>query len=95
MLKLNWIVIIVVAVALCSACGKQAKPIETSASSSASAIGEPAFKIAEEQRRALEAAKQVEQDLQKAADQQKRAIEVATEAATETATETASQVGTR
>lgn len=91
MLKLNWIVITVVAVALCSACGKQAKPIETSASSSASAIDEPAFKIAEEQRRALEAAKQVEQDLQKAADQQKRAIE----AATETATETASQVGTR
>lgn len=91
MLKLNWIVITVVAVALCSACGKQAKPIETSVSSSASAIDEPAFKIAEEQRRALEAAKQVEQDLQKAADQQKRA----TEAATETATETASQVGTR
>ncbi|WP_395006320.1 hypothetical protein [Undibacterium sp.] len=80
--KLNWkfgsVIFSVIVVALCSACGKQAKPIPTSTSSSASAIEEPAFKIAEEQRRALEKAKQVEQDLQKAADQQKRAIEAAT-----------------
>jgi predicted HNH restriction endonuclease len=78
MQKSNWKLIPVIAVVLCSACNKQAAPIPTSASSSAKAIEEPAFKIAEEQRRALEKAKQVEQDLQKAADQQKRAIEAAT-----------------
>ncbi len=68
---------------LVSACGKKQHAPVTSASSAASIDeknGEPAFKIAPEQRQALEKAKQLEKDLQRAADQQKRAIEAATNA---------------
>jgi hypothetical protein len=78
MSTLNWKWIPIFAFVLCSACGKQTKRSEVSVNASATAIEEPAFKIAEEQRKALDQAKQVEQNLQKAADQQRRAIEAAT-----------------
>lgn len=77
MSTLNWKWIPIFAFVLCSACGKQTKRSEASVNASVSAIEEPAFKIAEEQRKALDQAKQVEQNLQKAADQQRRAIETA------------------
>ncbi|MBR7748431.1 hypothetical protein [Undibacterium baiyunense] len=84
--KLNWLLLSIFVVVLCSGCGKSAKSssaaVESSATTasaaSASAVDEPAFKIAEEQRKALEQAKQLEQDLQNAADKQKREIEAAT-----------------
>jgi membrane protein required for beta-lactamase induction len=83
--KLNWLLLSIFVVVLCSGCGKSAKSsaaVESSATTasaaSASAAEEPAFKIAEEQRKALEQAKQLELDLQNAADKQKREIEAAT-----------------
>lgn len=83
--KLNWLLLSIFVVVLCSGCGKSAKSsaaVESSATTasaaSASAVDEPAFKIAEEQRKALEQAKQLEQDLQNAADKQRREIEAAT-----------------
>lgn len=57
-----------------SSCGKP-KP---SASASASVEPPPAFKIAEEQRRQLERAKALEQQVKKAADERKKEIEEAT-----------------
>ncbi len=90
--KLNWLLLSIFVVVLCSGCGKSGKlssaaSIEsseptksatTASAAAASAAEEPTFKIAEEQRKALERAKQLEQDLQNAADKQRREIEAAT-----------------
>jgi uncharacterized phage infection (PIP) family protein YhgE len=78
--KQSWLLLSIFFVVLCSGCGKSAKlsSATTESAASASAAEEPAFKIAEEQRKALEQAKQLELDLQNAADKQKREIEAAT-----------------
>lgn len=61
---------------LCCACKKPAEPTVNSASVPAESA--PAFKIAEQQRQALEQAKQVEQELSKASEAQQKKIEDAT-----------------
>lgn len=86
-LKLNGLLLSMIVTALCSGCGKSAKlsassePARPSMAASASSAGvaeESVFKIAEEQRKALEQAKQLEQDLKSAADKRRREIETAT-----------------
>lgn len=85
--KLSRLLLSIFVVVLCSGCGKSAKLSSTASAelsataaspAPASAAEEPVFKIAEEQRKALEQAKQLEQNLQNAADKQKREIEATT-----------------
>jgi hypothetical protein len=61
---------------LCCGCRKPAEPTLNNASLPADSA--PAFKIAEQQRQALEQAKQVEQELSKASEARKKQIEAAT-----------------
>ncbi|MFZ6820543.1 hypothetical protein [Undibacterium sp. Ji22W] len=61
---------------LCCACKKPAEPKVNTTSGSADSA--PAFKIAEQQRQALEQAKQVEQEIAKASETQQKQIEEAT-----------------
>lgn len=61
---------------LCCACKKPAEP--TLNNPSVPADSAPAFKIAEQQRQALEQAKQVEQELSKASEARQKQIEAAT-----------------
>ncbi|MFA9275550.1 MAG: hypothetical protein ACEQSE_11830 [Candidatus Aquirickettsiella gammari] len=61
---------------LCCACKKPAEP--TLSNASVSVDSAPTFKIAEQQRQALEQAKQVEQELSKASEARQKQIEAAT-----------------
>jgi hypothetical protein len=71
-----WKIIGMTLILALSACGKS-KPAPASAPA-LETEKPPAFKIAEDQRKALERAKQVEQDVQKAAESQQKEIEAAT-----------------
>lgn len=62
---------------LCCACKKPTEP--TLSNTPVPADSAPAFKIAEQQRQALEQAKQVEQELSKASESRQKQIEAATQ----------------
>lgn len=66
------LILIFISIVSCfiTACGKSKAPVSPSAS-----VEAPSLKIAEDQRKQLEKAKEVAQTVQKAADDQKKALE--------------------